>query len=578
MFNKLNYLFGSLKGAVYATVAGCAVTACIYRVYGKKNEDPSWDIDKLRNYIDKLTARKETIMRATSILTVQRKDCHEDRKPINCNSKETSAFSLTVSNCRGKKEDQAPKSKKRSCAFCGGHHWYKGHSAKDRARRGTCFYCREEHNWALCPKRESKSGSEKGKSISTRGKETVNFDKKVNQLTNRTAAVTQKGREKTTVLLLCKEVNLHNADEPEIEKTVSAFSDAGCQRSFVTEGLCDQLKKEKEKRWKKELNIYSGTRRETIEVRKSEASTVSSKKWEQPQLIIGADYFFDLVEGSQKLKSGFHLVKSKRCASRKWLSNLNTGRAFSSADRALVVATTTVTNEANIDQFWKLETLRIDDPVVSKEDVAALEQFKVIITKLENGHYVVSWPWKSATPEVPYNFGLCVDRLRSTLKRLRRDEEQFKRYDDTFRHPRWNPYLVYTTSGSANAPSPFPQNLQKSSIKLRVVFDSSAKEERGNSLRSELLRGSVMLNNLALILLRFRTSEYVTLSDVERAFLKLRVIFDSSAKEERGNSLKSELLRGSVMLNNLALILLRFRTSEYVTLSDVERAFLKVEI
>lgn len=96
----------------------------LFEVYGKKNEDPSWDIDKLRNYIDKLTARKETIMRATSILTVQRKDCHEDRKPINCNSKETSAFSLTVSNCRGKKEDQAPKSKKRSCAFCGGHHWY----------------------------------------------------------------------------------------------------------------------------------------------------------------------------------------------------------------------------------------------------------------------------------------------------------------------------------------------------------------------------------------------------------------------------------------------------------------------
>uniref|UniRef100_A0A0M3HS76 Chromo domain-containing protein n=1 Tax=Ascaris lumbricoides TaxID=6252 RepID=A0A0M3HS76_ASCLU len=73
------------------------------------------------------------------------------------------------------------------------------------------------------------------------------------------------------------------------------------------------------------------------------------------------------------------------------------------------------------------------------------------------------------------------------LKRPKGDE---KLYHEIFRQqqqlgiiemvPKWTPYLIFTSSGSSDPP--------KSTSELHVVFDASAKDERGNSLNSQLLR------------------------------------------------------------------------------------------
>lgn len=55
-----------------------------------------------------------------------------------------------------------------------------------------------------------------------------------------------------------------------------------------------------------------------------------------------------------------------------------------------MVTSTAVTSEADVNQFRKLETLGIEDPIDSKEDVAALRQFKATITEWENGRYLLT--------------------------------------------------------------------------------------------------------------------------------------------------------------------------------------------
>ncbi|KHN88854.1 hypothetical protein Tcan_18402 [Toxocara canis] len=45
----------------------------------------------------------------------------------------------------------------------------------------------------------------------------------------------------------------------------------------------------------------------------------------------------------------------------------------------------------------------------------------------------VSWPWKAAETRVPYNFGLCLGRLKSTLKRIKEDPALWEQYHGTFK-------------------------------------------------------------------------------------------------------------------------------------------------
>ena len=47
----------------------------------------------------------------------------------------------------------------------------------------------------------------------------------------------------------------------------------------------------------------------------------------------------------------------------------------------------------SIENFWKLETVRLNDLPDLTDDGAALEQFNNSIC-FENGRYYVRWPWK----------------------------------------------------------------------------------------------------------------------------------------------------------------------------------------
>ena len=65
-------------------------------------------------------------------------------------------------------------------------------------------------------------------------------------------------------------------------------------------------------------------------------------------------------------------------------------------------------------------------------------------------------------------------------------------------------------------------NLTRSSTKVRIVYDASAKQEKSQpSLNDCLYRGPVMLHHLCGLLLRFRTHKLSLMADIEKAFLQV---------------------------------------------------------
>ena len=69
------------------------------------------------------------------------------------------------------------------------------------------------------------------------------------------------------------------------------------------------------------------------------------------------------------------------------------------------------------EDFWRLETIGISDPLEITDDDKALETFNSSIC-FEDGRYQIQWPWKYENLDIPENLDIAVGRLRSLARRF----------------------------------------------------------------------------------------------------------------------------------------------------------------
>ena len=145
-----------------------------------------------------------------------------------------------------------------------------------------------------------------------------------------------------------------------------------------------------------------------------------------------------------------------------------------------------------------------------------------------DGRYLVTWPWKDSSPDLPDNYQLAVGRLRSTIQRLRKDPCLLKMYADVIQDQLNRGIIekVFSDTKEGTVKHYIPHHAvitpYKSTTKLQVVYDASAKSrQKDDSLNECLYRGPVILPNLFGLLIRFRLSAIAIVADIEKAFLNV---------------------------------------------------------
>ncbi|CAG2200066.1 unnamed protein product [Mytilus edulis] len=83
----------------------------------------------------------------------------------------------------------------------------------------------------------------------------------------------------------------------------------------------------------------------------------------------------------------------------------------------------------SIEDFWKLETIGIQDCPYTSDDENTLSNF-VTSLKMENGRYQVAWPWKEKLPELPENRELAYGRLKSLFQKMKNNPDLLNKYDE----------------------------------------------------------------------------------------------------------------------------------------------------
>uniref|UniRef100_A0AC35FRU3 Reverse transcriptase domain-containing protein n=1 Tax=Panagrolaimus sp. PS1159 TaxID=55785 RepID=A0AC35FRU3_9BILA len=385
----------------------------------------------------------------------------------------------------------------------------------------VCNLCQGNHHTCLC----------KTKTVPTKSSAFINVEKK-------------KG------MLLTKEVVIYNPISKETAETVVIF-DSGSQQSYISNKLIKQLKLETIEEEK--LNVTGFGAKTSIynsSLVKFEVKTQDGLKslyanstqkiatavpvvceetfktkdikmiYKTPEILIGMDYFLEFISSFEKAGDDIYIVNS--CVGKMLCKNIAKDKSVTVSSLAIESQQINET-ENELQKFWSLENMGIKDPETNDEETTILEKFKESI-KFKDNRYYVSWPEKQNHPELPTNAGLALGRLNSTFKKLSNDPKLLKDCDNIINEQKErgtieiapekpDGKLIHYLSSHAVV------NPQKTTTKVRMVFDASAKISKDSpSLNDFLIRGPLNMPDLGGILLRIRRGHYMLVGDIEKAF------------------------------------------------------------
>ena len=233
------------------------------------------------------------------------------------------------------------------------------------------------------------------------------------------------------------------------------------------------------------------------------------------EILIGSDYYLDLILPQKiEIQPGLYLLASKLG----WLLSGRTTRHTESDDERqetnMIVLTygteiesdskifadpdILLPTKANLEDFWKLETIGIHDSPVDPLDNKVHQTFNEAL-QYRDGRYYTSWPWKYDFPPLPENRELAFGRLKSLITKMRNNHELAEQYDKVIQDQLKLGVIERVKPGPTDTmrhyiPHHAVVNLSKTTTKVRVVYDASAKtREDQKSLNDCLLRGPVLL-------------------------------------------------------------------------------------
>ena len=456
-----------------------------------------------------------------------------------------------------------------------------GHLSKDCKKNKSCVYCGQvnSHHRSLCPRKFQ------AKLFSTHLSNEISGCNEVSEveICEGENALVSSGE---MVLMQTAQAKVTNLNQSKVEQ-VRILLDSGSQRTYITEGLAEQLQLRREKTeeiklvtfgcetpktvktTQTKLNIQLNTgqplevsanivpfisgsvQRTALNLYSSENlvhlmksldmadSVPSYTESSTVELLIGSDFYLDIIL-SQKIEvqPGLYLLASKLG----WILTGRTKATETSVKESSMLTLTygnnitetevftavdsVIPTKPDLEDFWNIEAIGILDDASTKHDDVVKKHFKETLT-FEDSRYQVTWPWRDDTVDLPVNRELALGRLKSVVTRMRDKAEVMGTYDSIIK-----------------------DQLEKG------VIEKVNNPETTNIVH--YLPHHAVINPL-------------------KPTTKLRIVYDASAKTRKENkSLNECLYRGPVMLNDLCGLLMRFRLRTVAVVADIEKAFLQI--
>ena len=179
---------------------------------------------------------------------------------------------------------------------------------------------------------------------------------------------------------------------------------------------------------------------------------------------------------------------------------------------------------SNLEKFWSMEQFGIG--VNNTKTDSFMQKFEET-TVYTGNRYEVQLPFKQFPPELSCNRQAAERRLNGLYRKLEHDKKLQSSYSDALDEFKQKGYVELVSPTDADYGFFLPHHpvvrKSESSYRVRPVFDASCKDSRGVSLNDCLEVGPNLLPDLPAVLLRFRKHPIGFVSDIERAFLQVQI-------------------------------------------------------
>ena len=256
------------------------------------------------------------------------------------------------------------------------------------------------------------------------------------------------------------------------------------------------------------------------------AHPVAGDKDFKISLLIGTDYYWTLVQDhivrgdgptAQQSKLGYLLSGPLPCP------------VHQSTSSILLQITSTVTkpDEPNLEQFWSVEGIGTNAPE-DETNPAFLQAYQnTCVSQSPEGMYTAKFPWKEDRPYLPSNLATCTRRTHALVNKLRQTPELLRLYDNIIKEQERRGFIERVDADTTENVHYLPHHpIKKDSptTPIRIVYDCSCRGNRNcASLNDCLMVGPPFLNDLCAILLRFRCHAFALSTDIEKAFLHVEL-------------------------------------------------------
>lgn len=186
------------------------------------------------------------------------------------------------------------------------------------------------------------------------------------------------------------------------------------------------------------------------------------------------------------------------------------------------------TNAYDLQRFWAIEASGTSLSCTTTARESIQSYIDSSISRNGDGSCTARFPWKENHPPLSTNKLVCEGRTCSLVNKLVQTPKLLKVYDDILRKQERRGFIkqVSVSSFTKNCHYIPHHAVRKDSTttSLRIVYDCSCRESKDSpSLNNCLEVGPPFLTNMCSVILRFREHKFGILTDIEKAFLHVQL-------------------------------------------------------
>lgn len=240
-------------------------------------------------------------------------------------------------------------------------------------------------------------------------------------------------------------------------------------------------------------------------------------------MLIGADYFGHIIlEGLKRGPPGTPIAQKTIS----WIVSGPVG-ALPTERVAKLRGVPNADLNRTLQSFWEEEEI----PSVvhlSEEDKKCSDHYEATNSRIE-GQYIERLPFKSTPIDIGQSKANALNSLLRLERRLAKNPKQAKAYDDFFNEYESLGHMKVVDAAIVGEGTrmylPHHPVVKEGSVttRVRVVFNASAPTSNGTSLNDHMLTGPKLQNDIAKIVLCWRSDEFVYCADVEKMYRQILV-------------------------------------------------------